>query len=120
MQPKACVRAVPPCEHSGEIVSSTRIRRLIEGKLEEAHQLLGRTYPHAWNGHQRRRSWQNARVPHSQPGHAGPGGSAKRRLCRARQDNLQGLQRRHEHRISTDIEENRPRDKSKSTFQVKP
>jgi len=45
MQPKACVRAVPPCEHSGEIVSSTRIRRLItEGKLEEAHQLLGRTY----------------------------------------------------------------------------
>ncbi len=42
---QTCVRAVPPCEHSGEIVSSTRIRRLItEGELEGAHQLLGRTY----------------------------------------------------------------------------
>ena len=45
MQRKACVRAVPPCEHSGEIVSSTRIRRLItEGELGAARQLLGRAY----------------------------------------------------------------------------
>jgi len=45
MQPEACVKAVPPCEHSGEIVSSTRIRRLIaEGQLEVVHQLLGRAY----------------------------------------------------------------------------